>query len=91
MTKKANTRKFRKLFLLFVVIFITSVVLVVETYAWFVGITTVNVSEFEVTVTGAQGLELSLNGQYWTNMAGGSSNNKLTILIISAKRACNFL
>ena len=67
MTKKTNTRKFRKLFLLFVVIFITSVVLVVETYAWFVGITTVNVSSFDVTVTSAQGLELSLNGKYWAS------------------------
>lgn len=75
----ANKRKLRKLFILFVIVFITAVVLVVETYAWFVGITTVNVDEFQVTVTGAQGLELSLNGQYWTNMAGGSSANILTL------------
>lgn len=79
MTNQVNKRKLRKLFILFVIVFITAVVLIFETYAWFVGITTVNVDEFQVTVTGAQGLELSLNGQYWTNIAGGSANNKLTL------------
>ena len=87
MTKKANTRKFRKLFLLFVVIFITSVVLVVETYAWFVGITTVNVSEFEVTVTGAQGLELSLNGSKWVKGSTSLTLSSTGVLSTAASNA----
>ena len=87
MTKKANTRKFRKLFLLFVVIFITSVVLVVETYAWFVGITTVNVSEFEVTVTGAQGLELSLNGSKWAKGSTSITLSSSNVLSTAASNA----
>ena len=74
MTNKTNRRKLRKVFLLFIVIFITAVVLVVETYAWFVGITTVNVDQFQVSVTSAQGLELSLNGNYWV-----SDNDALVI------------
>ena len=87
MTKKVNTRKFRKLFLLFVVIFITSVVLVVETYAWFVGITTVNVSEFEVTVTGAQGLELSLNGSKWAKGSTSITLSSSNVLSTAASNA----
>ena len=67
-------RKVRKIFFLFLVIAITSVVLIVETYAWFVGTSTVSTDVFTINVTGAQGLELSLDGKTWY-----SDSNKLTI------------
>ena len=67
-------RKVRKIFFLFLVIAITSVVLIVETYAWFVGTSTVSTDVFTINVTGAQGLELSLDGTTWY-----SDSNKLTI------------
>lgn len=65
MNKK--TRKHRKVFLLIVVIFITAVTLAVETYAWFVGLSTVETNSFSIAISSVDGLELSLNGQYWTS------------------------
>lgn len=59
---------------MFLVIAITTVVLIVETYAWFVGTSTVSTNEFTITVTGVEGLELSLDGSTWY-----SGSNKLTI------------
>ena len=59
---------------MFLVIAITTVVLIVETYAWFVGTSTVSTNEFTITVTGAEGLELSFDGSTWY-----SGSNKLTI------------
>ena len=44
---------------------ITAVVLIVETYAWFVGITTVNVSNFDIQVSSSESFELSLDGENW--------------------------
>ena len=62
---KKGKRKYRRLFLLLVATIITTVVFVVETYAWFVGISTVNVDEFSISITAADGLELSLSGNNW--------------------------
>ena len=42
----------RKLFLIFIAILVTTVVFVVGTYAWFVGISTVNIGDFSVTDKG---------------------------------------
>ena len=44
---------------------ITAVVLVVATYAWFVGITTVTVNPFEVNIISTEGLAMSLDGIHW--------------------------
>lgn len=57
-----NKRKIRKILLLFVLIFLTTVTFIFETYSWFVGITTVNVNQFSINVSTADGLELSLDG-----------------------------
>ena len=57
-----NKRKIRKILLLFVLIFLTTVTFIFETYSWFVGITTVNVNQFNINVSTADGLELSLDG-----------------------------
>lgn len=53
---------FRKIFRMLGVIGITSIVLVVATYAWFVGTTTVNIDEFEVNVEALDGLQISFDG-----------------------------
>ena len=60
-----NNRKKRKIFLLFIVILITSVVLVVETYAWFVGLSTVNTNSFNISISSGSGLEISMDGEHW--------------------------
>ena len=72
--KVISKRKRRKIFFMIVVIAITTVVLIVETYAWFAGLSTVNTSEFSVSVSSAGGLELSLDGENWK-----SGNTSLTI------------
>lgn len=75
-------RRIRKISILILSIIITGIVLIVETYAWFVGITTVNVSEFNVSISGAEGLELSLNAT--TNSWTSSTLNITKSVVTSA-------
>ena len=72
--KKISKRKRRKIFLLLIVVFVTAITLVFETYAWFIGLSTVSTSNFDVQVSSAGGLQVSLDGEHWK-----SGNNKLTI------------
>lgn len=65
--KKNNVSKQRKIFLLIIVIMITAITLAVETYAWFVGLSTASTGDITIAISSADGLDLSLNGQYWTN------------------------
>jgi hypothetical protein len=58
-------RKKKKIFLLVIVIAVTAIVLIVETYAWFVGLSTVNTSSFNINVSTGGGLEISLDGENW--------------------------
>lgn len=69
-----SKRKKRKIFFMIIVIAVTASVLIVETYAWFAGLSTVNTSEFSVSVSSAGGLELSLDGENWK-----SGNTSLAI------------
>lgn len=46
---------------------LTALVLIVSTYAWFVGLTNVTVNEFELNVEATQGLSLSLDGSTFTS------------------------
>ena len=72
--KKISKRKRRKIFLLLIVVFVTAITLVFETYAWFIGLSTVSTSNFDVQVSSAGGLEVSIDGEHWK-----SGNDKLTI------------
>lgn len=60
-----NKRKTRKIALLFLLTGITAVLLVVETYAWFVGLTTIAVQDFEIGVSSEVDFEMSLDGKTW--------------------------
>lgn len=62
---KKGIKKTRRVFILFIFIFITTVILLVGTYAWFVGITTVSIDPFTINVTTGGGIELSLDGKRW--------------------------
>ncbi len=42
------------------------VMLIVGTYAWFIGMQSVSVSQFDVKIAAAEGLELSMDGAEWT-------------------------
>jgi len=60
-----SKRKKTKIFFLIVVIAVTAVILIVETYAWFVGLSTVNTNSFNINVSTGGGLEISLDGEHW--------------------------
>lgn len=45
---------------------LTTVVLVASTFAWFIGMRTVNVNSFDVTIAAIDGLSLSLDGETWS-------------------------
>lgn len=55
-------RQRKKLFLLMVAIVVTAAILVVGTYAWFIGINNVTVQAFSINVDSQDGLMLSLTG-----------------------------
>lgn len=46
---------------------ICGVILVASTYAWFIGMKTVNVSAFDVKIAAIDGLALSLDGKTWND------------------------
>ncbi|MDD2504934.1 MAG: hypothetical protein PHF21_01525 [Bacilli bacterium] len=56
---KQYTRRIRNLVFIFV---ITAILVTVSTYAWFIGMRTVNVSPFEIDIKAADSLALSLDG-----------------------------
>ena len=70
--KKKHVRKLRKL-----IIFCALIALIFAgaTYAWFVGMKTVNVTAFDVKISAIDGLSLSLNGQSWADTVSINEEN----------------
>lgn len=75
----------RKLFGIVFLMFFTVVVLIVGTYAWFVGTGSVSTSAINLNVSSGEGLELSLDGSNWEDttltinkeaIEGSSGTNK---------------
>lgn len=64
--KKRSKRLTRKIAFLFMISSFTAIVLIVETYAWFVGTGKVKTSSFTIDVSTEENLMLSLNGTDWT-------------------------
>ena len=62
-----NKRKTKKIALLFFLTGITAILLIVETYAWFVGTTTIKTSNFEISVSSGDSFLMSLNGSDWSD------------------------
>ena len=62
-----NKRKVRKIALLFFLTGITTILLIVETYAWFIGTSSVKTSEFQIGVSSGDSLMLSLDGDTWSD------------------------
>ena len=58
-------RRKRKVFLAIIMILFTGVVLTVSTYAWFTANRTVTVSQIDVNVAAANGLQISVDGTNW--------------------------
>ena len=63
--KKRNKKHEKRMKKLIVGCGICAVVLTVSTYAWFIGMKTVNVSSFDVSIAAIDGLSLSLDGATW--------------------------
>ena len=66
-SKKKKKRVIRKASKLFISLGITSVILVVATYAWFIGTLQVTVTGIEIQINTKEGLTISLDGQSWAN------------------------
>lgn len=65
LNERNQKRKIRKIGMLSVSIIITAIILITETYAWFVGLSTVSVSDMQIKISSADGLELSLDAATW--------------------------
>ena len=63
--QKQNKRRSKRVRNLIAVCSLTAVVLSVSTYAWFIGMRTVNVSSFDVEIASTDSLLLSLDGESW--------------------------
>ena len=61
------------------------VLLIVGTYAWFIGMESVAVNQFDVTIAAAEGLALSLDGNKWYEKEDISNSNVCSFRI---KRKC---
>ena len=63
---KQNKKHNKKLKRLLIICLLCAIILTVSTYAWFIGMKTVNVSSFDVDIATTEGLFLSMDGQNWS-------------------------
>ena len=63
---KKNTRRTRKVRNLIFVCALCAILLTVSTYAWFIGMKTVNVASFDIEIATTEGLFLSMDGENWS-------------------------
>ena len=64
--KSRNKRHVQRVKKLIVGCSLCAIILTVSTYAWFIGMKTVNVSSFDVTIAAIDSLSLSLDGEHWS-------------------------
>ena len=62
---KKNSVKSRKMKKMITICSLSSLIFVVATYAWFIGMRSVNVSSFEIEIASTDSLLLSLDGEKW--------------------------
>ena len=76
--KKRNKKHEKRMKKLIVGCGLCAIMLTVSTYAWFIGMKTVNVSSFDVEIAAIDSLLLSLDGKTWSDeVAIDKSNYKL--------------
>ena len=75
MASKDKNRKKRKILHLAIVFTFTAIVFGTATYAWFIGMRTVNVTPFEVQIAATEDLSLSLDGVNWADVVTINSTN----------------
>lgn len=74
MARKERNKKKRVLHLAVIFTF-TAIVFGTATYAWFIGMRTVNVNPFEVQIAATESLQLSLDGVTWADTVSINSSN----------------
>ena len=74
-SKDNNKRKKRKILQLALIFTFTAIVFGTATYAWFIGMRTVNVTPFEVQIASTEDLQLSLDGVTWADTVSINSSN----------------
>ena len=78
MTKK-NQRHAKRVKRLALLCTICTVLLAVSTYAWFIGMQTVNVSSFDVEIAAIDGLSLSIDGKTFSDTVTINKDNFSTV------------
>ena len=73
--KKRNSKHIKRTRRLIVTCAMLALILSSGTYAWFIGMKTVNVSSFDVQIAAIDGLSLSLDGQTWADTVTISQEN----------------
>ena len=73
--KRKNSSKKKRILRLAIVFTFMAIVLGTATYAWFIGMRTVNVSPFEVRIAATEDLQLSLDGVNWSDTVAINSTN----------------
>ncbi len=71
---KQNSKRNKRIRNLIIVSSFTAVVLMVSTFAWFIGMRTVGVDSFEITIAATESLWLSLDGETWSPTVSISEN-----------------
>ena len=61
------------------------IILSASTYAWFIGMKTVNVTPFEVNIAAIDGLALSLDGETWSDTVTINEANHLDPAVVGAE------
>ena len=72
---KRDNKKSKKIRKLIVFCSLTSFIFIVATYAWFIGMRSVNVSSFEIEIASTDSLLLSLDGSKWDTTVTINSEN----------------
>jgi len=71
MSKSRNKKHEKRVKKLVAMVVLCAVVLAVSTYAWFIGMKTVNLSKFDINIKTTEGLYLSMDGKSWTYKLDG--------------------
>ncbi len=73
--KSNNKRHARRVRNLVIIFALTAIIISVSTYAWFIGMRTVNVSSFDVEISSTDSLLLSLDGDRWDTTVAITADN----------------
>ena len=77
--KKRNNKRIKRARRMILACLLTAIILGVGTYAWFIGMKTVNVSSFDVEIAAIDGLSLSLDGATWADTVTINKDNYATV------------